>query len=139
MVDQVATTAEQEAPTGRWEKLRRSSGDRGGSSGGIMLTGAGLVATLVVVSLLWWVSAQRPQAEVPNLVGMPRTQAEALLSGMGLKMRAAHDEVSDQPVGTVLRTDPPAGQALEQGGGVSLTLASAPLTVGPSSTVVTPP
>jgi beta-lactam-binding protein with PASTA domain len=139
MVDQVAATAEQRPPTGRWGKTRLPSGDRNGSSGGIMLAGAGLVVTLVVVSLLWWVSAQRPQAEVPNLVGMPRAQAEALLSGMGLKMRAAYDQVSDQPAGTVLRTDPPAGQALDQGGGVSLTLASAPLTVAPSSAVATPP
>jgi beta-lactam-binding protein with PASTA domain len=77
-----------------------------------MLAGAGLVVTLVVVSLLWWVSAQRPHVEVPNLVGMPRAQAEALLSGMGLKMRATYDQVSDQPVGTVLRTDPPGGRRL---------------------------
>jgi serine/threonine-protein kinase len=104
-----------------------------------MLAGAGLVVTLVVVSLLWWVSAQRPHVEVPNLVGMPRAQAEALLSGMGLKMRAATDQVSDQPVGTVLRTDPAAGQALDQGGGVSLTLASAAPAVAPSTAVATPP
>jgi beta-lactam-binding protein with PASTA domain len=139
MVDQITATAEQQPPTGRWGKLRHPSGDRGGSSGGIMLAGAGLVVTLVVVSLLWWVSAQRPHVEVPNLVGMPRAQAEALLSGMGLKMRATYDQVSDQPVGTVLRTDPPGGQALDQDGGVSLTLASAPPTVAPSSAVATPP
>ncbi|MFN2478261.1 MAG: PASTA domain-containing protein [Pseudonocardiaceae bacterium] len=102
-----------------------------------MQAGAGLVATLLVVLLLWWAAAQPPQVAVPNLAGMSRSQAEALLNDIGLKVRATNDQVSDQAAGTVLRTDPSAGQNLAQGGGVSLTLASSPPAVTPSSAAQT--
>lgn len=110
--------------------------DRGrDGSGGIMLAGAGLVVTLVVVLVLWVVAAQQPQVDVPSMVGMSRVDAEALLKGMGLKVRATNDQVAAQVPGTVLRTDPSAGQKLDQGGGVTLTLASSAPAVTPSPAV----
>jgi hypothetical protein len=117
MVDARVATTEQQRPGEQRKKPRRWS-DRGdGSSGGIMLAGSGFVAALCVVLLLWWVAAQQSQVEIPNLVGMSRVKAETLLNGVGLKVRATYDQVADQEAGTVLRTDPPAGQKLGQGAG----------------------
>jgi serine/threonine-protein kinase len=130
-----AVTAERQSTTAPWQKLLRFSGRGHGSSGGVLLAVAGLVATLLVVLLLWWAVAREPQVAVPNLVGMSRVKAETLLNGMGLKVRATYDQISDQEAGTVLRTDPSAGQSLDQGGGVSLTLASPAPTVTPSPAV----
>lgn len=84
-----------------------------------MLGGAGLAATLVVVLLLWTAAARQSQVDVPNLVGMSRVEADALLNGVGLKVRATYEQVDGQAAGTVLRTDPSVGQKLDQGGGVS--------------------
>lgn len=82
------------------------------------------VVTLLVVIALW--ATQWPsRVEVPALAGLPRTQAEALLQNMGLNVRATSDEVSSQPAGTVLRTDPAAGVQLDPGAGVNLVLAIA--------------
>jgi beta-lactam-binding protein with PASTA domain len=131
MVDGAVTT-ERQSTTEQWQKPRPLSDRGSGSSGGIKLAGAGLVATLLVVLLLWWAAARQPQVAVPNLVGMSRVNAEALLNGMGLKVRATNDQVADQEAGTVLRTDPSAGQNVDQGDGVSLTLASPPPAVTPS-------
>ena len=138
MVDGAAKT-ERQPTTGQWQKPRRCNERATGGPGGIALAGAGLLATLVVVLLLWWAAARQPQVEVPNVVGMSRVKAEALLNGMGLKVRGTHDQVGAQPPGTVLRTDPSAGQKLGQGAGVSLTLASASPAVKPSGSVQTPP
>jgi beta-lactam-binding protein with PASTA domain len=93
-------------------------------SGGLTLAGSGLIGTLVVV-LAWWVFHHQSQVEVPDLVGMSRVVAEAQLKDRGLSLRATYDEVSDQPAGTVLRSDPAARTALDPDGGVSLVLAVA--------------
>jgi hypothetical protein len=93
MVDGAAKT-ERLATTEQWQKPRRLSESRNSRPGGIMLGGAGLVATLLVVLLLWWAAARQPQVAVPNLVGMSRVNAEVLLNGMGLKVRATSDQVA---------------------------------------------
>ena len=82
------------------------------------------IVTLFVVAVLWAAQGQSP-VEVPVLAGLPRSQAEALLKNMGLSVRATSDEVSLQPAGTVLRTNPAAGVQLDPGAGVSLVLAIA--------------
>ncbi|MGH3856464.1 MAG: Ig-like domain repeat protein [Pseudonocardiaceae bacterium] len=93
-------------------------------SGGLTLSGTGLVG-LVVVGLAWWFLHQTPsQIEVPNLTGTSYTTAEALLRDEGLGPGRAYEERSDQPVGTVLRSDPPAGMKVNKGAGVNLVIAS---------------
>jgi beta-lactam-binding protein with PASTA domain len=89
-----------------------------GAVGGLALA---VVTLLVVIAL--WATQRESQVEVPTLIGMSRVNAEALLKDAGLNLGATSDEVSDQPVGTVLRTDPVAGAAIDQGAGVSLVLA----------------
>lgn len=82
-----------------------------------------IVVLLVVVAL--WATQGQSRVEVPVLVGLPRSQAETLLKNMGLNLRATSDQVSAQPAGTVLRTDPAAGVKLDPGAGVSLIVAIA--------------
>ncbi|MDQ3899299.1 MAG: PASTA domain-containing protein [Actinomycetota bacterium] len=82
-----------------------------------------IVVLLVVVAL--WATQGQSRVEVPVLVGLPRSQAETLLKNMGLNLRATSDQVSAQPAGTVLRTDPAAGVKLDPGASVSLIVAIA--------------
>jgi PASTA domain len=89
--------------------------------GGLKLAGGGLGALIVVA--VWWFT-QHQQTEVPNLLGLTRPAAEVQLRDKGLTLRDAHDEPSDQPDGTVIRTDPPPGSKVDQGSGISLFLAS---------------
>lgn len=82
------------------------------------------IVTLFVVAALWAAQGQSP-VEVPVLAGLPRSQAEALLKNVGLSVHATSNEVSSQPAGTVLRTNPAAGVQLDPGAGVNLVLAIA--------------
>ena len=49
---------------------------------------------------------------VPDVAGQDVAAATAALEGVGLRAGPATEEFSDQPVGTVLRTEPPAGEPL---------------------------
>ncbi len=57
---------------------------------------------------------QPEQVVVPNVVGQPRTTAEQMIYGDALQP-AVREEFSDQPVGTVIDTDPPGqGTSVDQ-------------------------
>lgn len=101
------------------------------ASTGLKVAGGGLFGVLVVVAV-WWVT-QHQQTEVPNVVGLSRVVAENQLRDKGLSLRETHDEVSTQPPGTVVRTDPPAGMKLDRDSGVVLFLA-AQAVAGPTPT-----
>ncbi|MGH3428159.1 MAG: PASTA domain-containing protein [Pseudonocardiaceae bacterium] len=128
----------------RWRLRRDDIKAEWSVSGGLTLAGTGVIGALLVVPV-WWVLQQRSQVEVPYLVGVSHVAAEAQLKSKGLNLHATYGEVSTQPAGTVLRTDPTAGTKLDQGGGVSLVLAisepslTSPPAVVPPSVVVLPP
>jgi eukaryotic-like serine/threonine-protein kinase len=107
-------------PVGKqWQRRYRLAVDSGaGVLGAFVLA---IVILLVVIAL--WATQGQSRVEVPALVGLPRSQAETLLKNMGLNLRATSDEISSQPAGTVLRTDPAAGVKLDPGAGVTLILA----------------
>ncbi|MGC5660620.1 PASTA domain-containing protein [Micromonospora sp. WMMD723] len=69
---------------------------------------------------------------VPPLVGLSQETAEALLGRLGLSSRVQTRE-SDRPPGTVLSTDPGAGQTVSPGDEVTLVVAAEP-SVSPSGT-----
>jgi beta-lactam-binding protein with PASTA domain len=84
-----------------------------------------------------------PTIAMPNVVGQNKTQATATLSARNLTPNFI-DEDSDQPVGTVLRSDPAAGgpvAKLPQGGRptVNLVVAREPLVPVPDVTTQEPP
>jgi beta-lactam-binding protein with PASTA domain len=108
-------------------------------SSGLTLAGTGAIAAVIVV-VIYFVThddSSPKQVEVPNLVGMQRGAGEAELSERGLSLRATYDQASDQPAGTVLRTDPTAGTKLDRGQSVSLMLASAVTGTEPGSSQTT--
>ncbi len=67
---------------------------------------------------------------VPDVSQQSYSDAEAALKARGLKV-SRHDEPSDQPAETVIRTQPPAGARVEQGHTVQVVVSSgaAPVTV----------
>lgn len=113
---------------GRWklrfkEVLQRIEAAVPGPAG-LTFTGIGIVG--VVLVLLVWLMLRQSPVTVPNLVGMPRAAAETQLKDAGLNLRLIYEEISDRPMGTVLRTDPAVGTELARGTGVSFVLASSP-------------
>jgi serine/threonine-protein kinase len=75
--------------------------------------------------------------DVPNVVGMSRSQAEAELTAAKLGANAV-DVPSDQPEGTVVAQNPAGGQ-LKQGGTVRINVSQGPSTTTPPSTSPTTP
>jgi beta-lactam-binding protein with PASTA domain/serine/threonine protein kinase len=57
---------------------------------------------------------------VPDVAGKDRAAAEAALGEVGLRVGEVPEEFSDRPKGTVLRTDPPAGERLRPDSAVAL-------------------
>ena len=70
--------------------------------------------------------------KVPDVVGADRGHAAKLLADEGLSVGSVTEEVSDQPAGTVLRTNPKAGTAVRPGSAVGLVVAKAPPADPPS-------
>jgi PASTA domain len=96
--------------------------------GGLSLTGIGLlgvvfVTVVALAAALWWFAIREPQAQVPHLVGLSRAEAESRLREAHLGLGAIYGEVSGQPVGTVLRTEPAVGSKLDRDAVVGLVLA----------------
>lgn len=90
------------------------------------LTLTGFILALFLIVLIWWVFPQKSHVEVPDLAGTSRIAAETQLKNRGLNPRTIYDERSDQPAGTVLRSDPAPGKELDLGDSVSLILAGPP-------------
>ncbi len=71
------------------------------------------------------VSTGPQQVEVPNVVGFTQSTAAQELSDAGLRTTATN-ESSDQPSGTVIRSDPSAGTPVDKGTTVTITVSSGP-------------
>ena len=70
------------------------------------------------------------EAIVPdNLVGLSLIDARAALTSVGLLVSQTVAQSSDQPQGTVLEVNPPAGSITSAGSSVVLTIASGEITV----------
>ncbi len=74
---------------------------------------------------------------VPSLVGLSSAQARGALDNLGLTYRLTY-RASDVPEGTVIGTDPPAGQEVPEGAQVTLVIATAPATSAAPSGSATP-
>ncbi|WP_407400538.1 Stk1 family PASTA domain-containing Ser/Thr kinase [Anaerovibrio sp.] len=67
---------------------------------------------------------------MPDLKGMSRSNAEAKLNKMGLKIGAVYEEESDEPAGTVLKQDPVNGSKVTKGQSVDFTVSKGPKKTG---------
>jgi serine/threonine-protein kinase len=70
-------------------------------------------------------SLGKQSSTVPYLIGQTRDQATAALAAAKLQ-GAFHNEESDQPKGTVIRTDPPPNSPVPQGSTVNVFLSKGP-------------
>jgi len=70
------------------------------------------------------VSGGQRAASVPNVVGMPRADAETAIEGAGYSIGEVTEQASEQPRGDVLATSPRGGERLAQPGTVSLVVSA---------------
>jgi serine/threonine-protein kinase len=91
---------------------------------------AAVAATVVALAVLGWAAwafVLPRSAVVPDVVGLPRGEARALLQADGLEVRIGAPEFSlDVPAGSVVSVDPPVGQRVERGTEVVLRLSQGP-------------
>jgi len=75
------------------------------------------------------ISAGQRSAEVPVTTNMSQQQARISIENAGLTMGAVTDQLSDQPRGLVIQSEPVAGTKMELPGVVNIVLSRGPATV----------
>lgn len=81
-----------------------------------------------------YVSSGNAEVEIPDLVGMDQTTAEASLKELGLKTKIQKANSSSVEIGSVISSDPAAGESVQAGAEVTLTIS-----VGEGDTAVRVP
>lgn len=75
------------------------------------------------------VSGGQSTATVPEVRGSTQQQAQIAIENAGFQFGSVSQQMSDQPRGAVIATNPPAGTALELPATVSITVSQGPSTV----------
>lgn len=75
------------------------------------------------------ISAGQRSAEVPVTTNMQQQQARIAIENAGLTMGTVTDQLSDQPRGLVIQSEPPAGTKMELPGVVNIVLSKGPATI----------
>lgn len=98
----------------------------------------GIIAGVLLVGVAAWALASTllgsnevEQVQVPRIVNMSVNDAENTLNAAGLRLGQETTVSSDKPEGTVIKQDPAAGESLEKGQGVDVTVSG-----GPGETIV---
>jgi serine/threonine-protein kinase len=123
-----ATPATPEPNEQMWDEEPKRYGARIATVIGLLL----LVA--VIVYAIFFLGGGKdsadsgPKVEVPSVVGQTFDQASAALKAKGFKV-ARVDEVSDQPIDTVVSQRPDSGLLLQKGRTVTLTVSSRQVTI----------
>ena len=106
--------------------------DEGGGTSPMVWV-AGIVAIVVLAAVAFFVfqaasGGKEPveQVTVPNFVGMTSAAADLQAKALGITLTSTGQASSDQPEGTVLTQDPPAGTKVDKGGAVRITVATGP-------------
>lgn len=89
---------------------------------GVLLLAVGAIA--LANSL--FAGGEAEKVQVPRVVGMTVTEANNTLSPLGLRLGEETTQTSDKPEGTILSQDPTAGESLEKGQGVDVTVSGGP-------------
>jgi serine/threonine-protein kinase len=116
---------------GRFSRLTALGGGGGAPDdqdqrGRIMVLVAIAAMVLTVIGSTWWVTLGR-YTDTPQLVNMPRAQAEATATRNGFKLvytEGAYSESVDKDV--VLSQEPPVDERIVRGGTISLALSLGP-------------
>jgi serine/threonine-protein kinase len=75
-------------------------------------------------TVTYWVSRGKPQAEVPDVTGMPQADAESALAEAGLEVAVSQEQSTTVPAGAVIRQDPPAGEQVDKGSTVTIVVST---------------
>jgi len=75
------------------------------------------------------VSAGQATATVPQVAGITQQQAQIAIENAGFTFGSISQQLSDQPRGAVIASDPPAGTTLDLPATVSITLSQGPSTI----------
>ncbi len=92
-----------------------------------MLSFVGVVAAVIAALLIGnfiFGSTTANQVQVPNLDGLTVEQASATLAEVDLRLGAQTPELSDRPVDTIIAQQPAAGEFLEQGQSINVTVSA---------------
>ncbi|MGH2784171.1 MAG: Stk1 family PASTA domain-containing Ser/Thr kinase [Actinomycetota bacterium] len=114
-------------PVGTQEtiQLKRKRGPRL-TRRGIIVIAAILAAVLASIPLLTGALAH---VDVPNVAGRPKAAAQTALEKAGFKVTTETENHPQIPIGTVIRTDPPAETSIRKGSTVKLIVSAGPVTV----------
>lgn len=69
-----------------------------------------------------YVSKGGEEIEMPDLTGLSKSDAEAQLKKMGLKLGSVYEKYSNEEAGTVIKQDPKAGTKISRGQTVDITV-----------------
>lgn len=81
------------------------------------------------ITVVLAISAGQRSAEVPVTTNMTQQQARIAIENTGLTMGTVTEQLSDQPRGLVIQSDPAAGTKIELPGVVNIVLSKGPATV----------
>jgi serine/threonine-protein kinase len=87
----------------------------------------GIVAAVIGAMLIFrfvFGGATVTQVQVPNLDGLTIEQATATLEDYELRLGAQTPEISERPINTIIAQQPAAGESIEQGQSVNVTVSS---------------
>ncbi len=84
---------------------------------------AAVIAALLIGRFIFGGPAAN-QVQVPNLEGLTIEQATTTLGEFQLRLGAQTPEISDRPVDTVIAQQPAAGESIEQGQSVNVTISA---------------
>lgn len=91
-----------------------------------------IIIPAALITGLWITERQKraeqpPQVKVPNVVGQDYRSGQAVLEAKGLKMRInAPRWDKNQPVGIIIDQNPPAGESVEVGHSVGVSVGGKP-------------
>jgi serine/threonine-protein kinase len=109
------------------DRARRTSaaGVRGRGLGFWAVSGLAVIAAIVgavVISQFLFGGSGGSRVQVPNLDGLTVQGASTALAEFDLRLGAQTPELSDRPEGTIIAQQPAAGEMLEQGQAVNVTV-----------------
>ena len=99
---------------------------------------AGFVVTPGTVIKLYYNPSPELKA-VPDVIGRPIAEAQQLLAADGFQFALGTPENSDQPEGTVLRTEPPPGEQVEQDTVITIIVSGGPQQVAIPAIIIGDP
>lgn len=85
----------------------------------------GFVAAVVIAGIFMFINSNTSNISVPNVAGLQKDVASAQLATTGLRVTFG-EQFSDDPQGTVIQSDPRAGDFVDSDGTVKLILSKGP-------------